>query len=148
MKMKILQILTVIMTFFTACTTCAKAEVISFDTPITLKVNGKYIKTDSEPFLHNGLTYVPIRFVSDALCAKSVRWESDTSTAVIRTDKKEIELRPDSKTAVVNGKKVAVSGSVLLVKDRVYVPVRFVSENMESQVLWDSGTYTVDIYKD
>ncbi len=148
MKFKILLILTFLVTVLTQSTTCVIAENISFDTPITLKANGKYIKTDAEPFLHGGLTYVPIRFVSTALGADSVEWNEGKRTATISSSEAEIVLTVGKTTASVNGKKVAIKGSIKLAKNRVYVPVRFVAETLGAKVLWDSGTYTVDIIKE
>lgn len=147
MKFRILLILTFLMTVLTPNTIIAKADNINFDTPITLKVNDKYIKTDAEPFLYDGLTYVPIRFVGTALGC-GVAWNETSRTATISSQDKELSLTAGKNTALVNGKKVYVKGSIKLVKDRVYVPVRFVSETLDAKVLWDSGTYTVDIVKD
>ncbi|MBR2500228.1 MAG: cell wall hydrolase [Clostridia bacterium] len=148
MKFRILLILTFLMTVLTPNTIIAKADNINFDTPITLKTNGKYIKTDAEPFLYDGLTYVPIRFVSTALGINDIEWNENKRTATISSQDKEISLTVGKNTAYVNGKKVSVKGSIKLAKDRVYVPVRFVSETLGAKVSWDSGTYTVDIVKD
>ena len=107
MKLKILIILTFLMTLFNADITLS--ETVSFDTPITLKVNGKYILADSQPYLYEGLTYVPVRFVSDALGADSITWDEDSRTCFIYDDGTEISLSVGKSTASLNGKKVSVS---------------------------------------
>lgn len=146
---KILLILTVLLTILTHNIIFCKAEEnINFDTPITLKVNEKYIKTDADPFLHKGLTYVPIRFVGEALGADMVDWNESARTAVITDNVTVITLTVGKNTASVNGNRVKIQGSILLAKDRVYVPVRFVAENMDASVLWDEKTYTVNIKKE
>ena len=121
--------------------------VINFDTPICLKVNDTYIKLDAEPFLHQGTTFVPIRFVSEAIGADSVTWDAKNNKANIILESKNIELTAGSNYAYVNGQKVKTEQSVKLVKDRTYVPVRFVSENLGCDVNWDGKSYTVNIYK-
>ena len=123
------------------------AEDISFDTPITMTVNGNLIKMDTKPFLHKGTTYVPIRFVGEALRADSVEWDSERDTAVIRQQDTVIELPKNSGGGYVNGRYVPVENGIKLVNDRIFVPVRFVSENMNCQVDWISETYTVNIKK-
>ena len=148
MKTKILLILTILMTFLTLSKSISYAENITFDTPITMKVNGKYIKTDAEPFLNEGLTYVPIRFVSEALNADNVEWEESNKSVTISDDNRVIILNVGKDTATVNGKKIKIAGTVKFAKARTYVPVRFVAETMGAKVSWDSGTYTVDITKD
>ena len=148
MKAKILIILTVLMTILTQSTIKLDTEAVNFDTPITMKVNREYIKTDAEPFLSGGLTYVPVRFVSGALGADSVLWDEGTRSVTVSDDETLIELTAEKNIAKVNGKSVQISGEVKIAKDRTYVPVRFVAETMGANVRWDSGTYTVDITKE
>lgn len=116
-------------------------------TPITLSVNDKIIKTDAEPFLSEGLTYVPIRFVGEALGAETVAWDQETDSAVIQHEGTRIVLPKDKKGGYVNGRFVPIESGVKLVKDRVFVPVRFVSETLDCQVDWIYHTYTVSIKK-
>jgi len=147
MKRRILIILAFLMTLLNHNVIKTKAENISFDTPITMTVNGNYIKTDAEPFLFDGLTYVPIRFVSEALGVDSVAWDETSRTVVIYDSGVEILLTVGKNVAKVNGKNVKISGSIKLTKSRTYVPVRFVAETLGANVSWNSGTYTVDIKK-
>jgi hypothetical protein len=49
---------------------------------IKITVNGKEIKTNVEPFQYNGNTFVPVRFVSEALGA-NVNWNDKTKTIEI-----------------------------------------------------------------
>ncbi|MBR5157195.1 MAG: cell wall hydrolase [Clostridia bacterium] len=149
MRTKILAFLCCVISLITmsAYSGEAKEEKVNFDTPICLTVNDVYLKMDTEPFLFDGLTFVPIRFVSEALGAE-VNWNAEKNSAQIKNDGANIELPAGKKYAYVNGKKVPVGHSVKLVNDRTYVPVRFVSENLGCNVGWDSSNYTVEIYKD
>lgn len=49
---------------------------------IKIAVDGKEVETDSEPFIYEGRTYVPIRFVSEAL-GMEVNWNDKTKTVEI-----------------------------------------------------------------
>lgn len=51
---------------------------------IKITVNGKEVKTNVEPFQYNGNTFVPVRFVSEALGA-NVKWNNETKTVEITT---------------------------------------------------------------
>jgi hypothetical protein len=53
---------------------------------LKINVNGKSITSDSEPFVYNGRTFVPIRFISEAL-NKDVIWNDKAKTIDIN-DKK------------------------------------------------------------
>lgn len=123
------------------------SESVSFDTPITMTVNGTLIKMDTKPFLYKGTTYVPIRFVGEALQADSVEWDGKRDTALIRQGNNLIELPKNGQGAYVNGRYVPVENGIKLVHNRTFVPVRFVSETLDCQVDWISETYTVDIKK-
>ena len=59
---------------------------------ISIIVNGKEIQTDVEPFIYNGRTFVPVRWVAEAL-DKKVGWNGDTWTVYI-DDKKPSEKSP------------------------------------------------------
>jgi hypothetical protein len=49
---------------------------------IKIAINGKTIATDSEPFVYNSRTYVPVRFVAEAF-GKEVRYNETTDTVEI-----------------------------------------------------------------
>ena len=121
---------------------------ITFDIPVTLSVNKNLIKTDTEPFLYRDTAFVPIRFVSEALRADSVEWDGQKREAVIFCNGKTIRLPLGQNGGYVNGKYVSIPGGILLVNDRTYVPVRFVSEELDCKVNWIYDTYTVDIEKE
>lgn len=111
---------------------------------IKLSVNGRFIPMDSAPIIENDRTLVPARAVFEALQAQ-VFWEDKTNTAVIRTDFSEIRLQADSSTAVVNGAAVPMDVSVCLVSDRIYLPVRFLAEQLGGNVQWAEAENTIYI---
>lgn len=125
----------------------AAEESIQNSTPVTMTVNDCLIQTDAKPFLHKGITYVPIRFVSEALGADSVTWNSKSNTAVIVHEGDTITLARGQNNAYINGKYVPMTSSVQLVNDRLFVPARFVAEALGCTVDWVYDTYTVAITK-
>ncbi len=124
------------------------SEDIRFDTPITLTVNDTVIQMDTEPFLYRGSTFVPIRFVSEAIGADDINWDPSTQTATIRQSETVIRLKKGEKGGYVNGAYVPVENGIQLVDDRLFVPVRFVSEALRCQVDWIYDTYTVNVKKE
>lgn len=118
------------------------------DIPISLQVNGSYIKTDAKPYIVHDTTYVPIRFVSEALGAEDVSWDARTATATIRDNGTVIQLKENQNYAKVNGHKVPMRGSVQLTGGRTFVPVRFIAENLNAAVDWDNRYFIVHINKD
>lgn len=117
------------------------------DIPISVTVNNSYIKMDAKPFLYKNSTYVPIRFVSEAIGADQVEWDAQNNTAVIQYDGNKIELPIDKSYGYVNGKYTAITNGVKLMSDRTFVPVRFVSEMMGATVAWEQDYLNVKISK-
>lgn len=125
----------------------ASAESIN-NIPICINVNGSYIKTDAEPVLDDGATYVPIRAICDALSVTDVVWVADEKKAVISDGNNEISILIGKDYAYINDEKVSVPGGSFLSYDRTFVPIRFVAESLSAEVDWDSETYTVLIEKE
>ncbi|MCX5971200.1 MAG: stalk domain-containing protein, partial [Coprothermobacterota bacterium] len=65
-----------------ASTGAVKIEVAYRD--ISIFVNGTAIASDVEPFIYQGRTFVPIRFVSEAL-GQPVSWDNENSRVIIGT---------------------------------------------------------------
>ena len=120
---------------------------VSASIPVDIKVNDVYIKTDADAFLIGDTTFVPIRFVSEALGADSVKWNGANRSATITAGNTVITLPVGKKYAFVNGEKVYLDESVRIISDRTFVPVRFVAENLNATVKWNSIYYIVNIYK-
>lgn len=56
----------------------------AFYNNIKLVVNGKNIEMDVEPFIANGRTYVPARYVAEAL-GSSVSWDETNNAVVVKS---------------------------------------------------------------
>lgn len=119
---------------------------VRMDLPIDIMVNNGYIKTDVRPFLTSGTTFVPIRFVSEALGAY-VKWDGETHTAIVTDGGSEIIMQTGSEYAYVNGRKLKIETGIRLESDRTFAPVRFISESLGAKVDWDGDHLTVIITK-
>lgn len=96
MKKKLLVFSAVVLAAVFLISTVATAAVVTKDIKahyknIKIKVNGKLINVgDTEPFIYNERTYVPIRLVSEAL-DKVVEWDNNQNMVIIN-DKSPSEL--------------------------------------------------------
>lgn len=114
--------------------------------PIDIMVNGSFIKTDASPYIEYDTTFVPIRFVSEALGAK-VEWDAPTATASILYGNTTIHLTEGKNIAYVNGQPVKLNKHVRITRSRTFVPVRFVAESLGARVDWDGTLCIVKIAK-
>ena len=117
------------------------------DVPINIRVNGEYIKTDSQPVIKSGVTYAPIRAIADSLGARSVSWNESSKTANVNIDGKNISLKIGSTTAYINGTPSSMSGKSFISNGRTYIPVRSLANMFSAEVDWDGQYYNVEISK-
>jgi len=141
--------------------------------PIKVNVDGKEIAfPDAQPFMESGRVMVPVRFVTEAL-GGTVKWDSKTKKISIAKSGGTIVMTIGSTVLKVlsslnqdindgsdmnkdNNSKEGLAYKILqkvaemdtkpiIRNNRTYVPLRFVSENLGSKVVWDSKTRTVFI---
>ena len=81
---------------------------------IKIVVDGKAVNTSAEPFIYNGVTYLPVRAVGEAL-GKEVSWDSSTNTIYLgdvpKTENSQQDNNAQKDTFVVsNVKREYMSG--------------------------------------
>lgn len=123
---------------------------------ITIKIDDVILQSDQHPYIENDRTFVPIRFIAEALTVDGIIWDDSNKTAILINDKKTIKLTLGSNTANVNGQDIELDAPVSIYEGRTYVPIRFISEVFDCTVSWDNknstvlidtkGTYDEDIY--
>ncbi|ASJ57700.1 copper amine oxidase [Brevibacillus formosus] len=104
-------------------------------TEVKAFVDGKQVKADVAPFLQGGRALVPVRAISSALKAE-VNWKPETRTVEITRGEKSITLYLDKKEATVDGKTISLDTAPVLKNGRVFLPLRFISEQLNAEVKW------------
>jgi hypothetical protein len=100
----------------------------------TAEIDGKTFLFDEKnkkivPFIINGRTMVPIRFISEAFGAE-IFWDSFTKKIYLKIVSKEIQivLQVNKPSALINQKETKLDVPPLIFEGRVYVPIRFIAE--------------------
>ena len=99
-------------------------------------INQETIRLDQPPVIMNGRTFVPMRFISEALGA-SVKWEPQNKSIYFENGKKKGQLFLNQKKAFVNGQAIALDAAPFVSNGRTLVPVRFVCEVLGYTVEWN-----------
>jgi len=115
--------------------------------PITVKLNDKVLKFDTDPTIVNDRTMVPMRAIFEQLGAE-VHWKEETKTITGYRQYKDIsnmfiKLRIGDNVAYRNGKSFPLDSPPIIRDDRTLVPVRFIAKSFGIEVDWDSNTRTV-----
>ncbi len=102
-------------------------------------VDGKTLTIDVAPQIINGKTYVPVRFIAEALNA-TVEYDNATKFAYIKLADQVITLKQDQEIEGTEYKPLNVDG-------RNLVPLRSISELFGANVIWHSTDKSIDITK-
>ena len=100
--------------------------------------------TDVTPFNTNGRIMVPVRAIFEAIGA-TVIWDPSARTVTGTKGNREVFLKIDNTLAKINGNEIQLDVPAAIRDSRTFVPLRFVSESLEMDVLWDDSTKTVFI---
>lgn len=110
---------------------------------VTVRIDNEPAVFDVSPYIdENGRTIVPIRGIAESL-GYDLTWDPATRTAGVRGLGRHVQLPIDAHKAQVNDIPVALDAPARIVDGRTMVPLRFVMENFDADVLYDGSTRTV-----
>ncbi|MDQ8738359.1 stalk domain-containing protein [Paenibacillus sp. LHD-38] len=170
-KSRVISIFLAIMMLSSVLATAASAASTNIKIktqPIKLTFDGQALKLPDGQysFIYEGRTYVPIRYISYAL-QKSVNWDGAKAAISEPTEKElaalkkqlqlaaagsqkpqpsvEITMQPIKASLVFDGKVAALPAgqSIFGYKGSIYVPIRFLSESVGTQIGYDPVTKMV-----
>lgn len=109
-------------------------EITLFLNQETAVVDGKAQKLQLTPFIENGRTFVPVRFLGEALGAE-VKWNEITQTIVLTRPDKMITMTIGNSALLLNNGQVVMSDVPPFIKDGYTVlPFRAIAEAFGAKV--------------
>ncbi|MCL6478854.1 MAG: copper amine oxidase N-terminal domain-containing protein [Peptococcaceae bacterium] len=110
-------------------------------------VNGQTpgVKMDTSPFIQDGRTFVPVRFLGNALGLDDSRitWDGPTRTATLRGNAT-LQMTVGRAQVVSDGQARDIDVAPVIVDPgRTMLPARYVAEGLGYEVGWDEATQTV-----
>lgn len=108
-------------------------------------VGGKPYTLDVAPLLLDGTTYLPLRFVTEAMGAQ-IDWNAALKRVSVLRGAQLMEMTLGSKDFVLTGVRKQSDVAPITRSGRTLVPIRLVSEQLGLTVNWDGklGTITVE----
>ncbi|MGB9858723.1 MAG: copper amine oxidase N-terminal domain-containing protein, partial [Moorellaceae bacterium] len=106
-------------------------------------VNGVQSTMDVAPYVKDGRTYLPVRYVAYALgiSADNVMWDGTKATFIGAN--RVVQVTPGSNVLTINGSSVAMDVVAEVVDGRVMVPFRWIAQAFGAEVNWDEASQTV-----
>ncbi|MFZ5968852.1 MAG: copper amine oxidase N-terminal domain-containing protein [Bacillota bacterium] len=102
---------------------------------------------DVAPFIEGGRTFLPIRFVAEALGVSSdnIIWNDAARTVTIIKGDRVAAMTIDSNIMTVNGTQIPMDAAAMIKDGRTVLPVRFAAQALGAQIAWDEATQTVTV---
>jgi len=115
---------------------------------ISVTIDGRKIQfPDGKPYVDkNNRTMVPVRFVSENL-GYDVKWNGKTKEVKIEENGKMVKLKTNSNSIFIDGKKDKMDTQAKVINGRTYVPLRFISQGLGSDIIFDNKTKIVGVKK-
>ncbi|KYO68017.1 stalk domain-containing protein [Thermovenabulum gondwanense] len=123
---------------------CFSTYTPSYAATASVILDGSLLKFDVNPILKNNRVFVPFRAISEKVGA-TVNWDNRERKVTAFNSEFTVELKLNSKVALVNNKTFTMDVSPILYQGRVLVPLRFFSEAFGATVNWDEKSRTVNI---
>lgn len=99
---------------------------------------------DVAPFIESDRTFVPVRFLGNALGVddSNIAWDNPTQTAILKGNAT-LQMTIGQARITSDGQAKDIDVAPLLRSDRTFLPARYVAEGLGYQVEWDEATQIV-----
>lgn len=110
-------------------------------------VGGVEKEMDVAPYVRDGRTFLPVRFVAEALGVSSdnILWDEANQTVTLLKGDKVVQVKIGSKAMIVNGATITMDVAAEITSGRTMLPFRFIAQALGASVAWDEATQTVTL---
>ncbi|WP_424768240.1 copper amine oxidase N-terminal domain-containing protein [Paenibacillus sp. sgz302251] len=112
----------------------------------TLFIDDKKTVMDTEPFVNDGSSYIPLRYLAESIGAK-VTWDSASRSVWIETGSNKAEFWIGQNFMELDGKRMVIGQPVIIKDGRTQVPVRFIAELFGWDVAWGANDWSITLTK-
>ncbi|MBC7093650.1 copper amine oxidase N-terminal domain-containing protein, partial [Candidatus Bipolaricaulota bacterium] len=110
-------------------------------------VNGEEKTMDVAAYTKDGRTFLPVRFVANAVGVSdaNILWDGATQKVTIFKGDRVVQMTIGSKVLMVNGVSVTMDVAPETVSGRTMLPIRFVAQALGADIQWNPETQEVTI---
>lgn len=94
------------------------------------------LNTGTKPFVLNGRTVLPVRFLAETLGAE-VTWYDETKTATINLGGQTITITAGQREMFKDGESIELDVPATIIDGRTFLPLRKIAEALGRAVTWD-----------
>jgi hypothetical protein len=110
-------------------------------------LSGAPVTMDVAPYIKNGRTFLPLRYVANALGVgdSNIIWDPTSQKITVIKGGIVLQLQVGYTTEVVNGATVTMDVAPEITSGRTCLPVAWVAQALGATVVWDATAQTVTI---
>ena len=120
----------------TAATALVASLSLAFSTPATISVDGQRLASDVAPVTTPGGAYLPLRAIANTAGAQTT-FDKVTGEIVVRRGTDVLVMRPGTKAATMNGRRIALAHAPFTVHGRAMVAEATIADTFGSSVRFD-----------
>ncbi|RPF46855.1 copper amine oxidase-like protein [Thermodesulfitimonas autotrophica] len=134
-----------------ACLTPApvaiRAEAVFTIGSTKYRVGSEEKEMEVAPYIKNGRTYAPVRYLSYAagIGDDQIIWDGTNRTVTIFAGKRVVQFKLGAKYYLLNGVPVSIDAAPEIVNGRTMLPYRFVAQALGFKAEWDGAKQQVTI---
>ncbi|MFB5759889.1 copper amine oxidase N-terminal domain-containing protein [Paenibacillus medicaginis] len=110
-------------------------------------VNGETKTADVAPYIENSRTFLPVRYVADALGVgpKDILFDKATSTVTLIKGDRVAQIKLNTNKLTINGTVITMDVKAVTKNNRTMLPMTFVAQALGATVSYDATAKTVTV---
>jgi len=108
-------------------------------------INGLTGTLDVAPYINNGVTMVPLRFLAENILDAKVGWEEQSGRVSISTWLHQLVINTKTGHILIDGQLLPSTYPVEIKSYRTFLPLRVISELFDCQVGYDASTKAISV---
>ncbi|WP_411348152.1 copper amine oxidase N-terminal domain-containing protein [Paenibacillus sp. WLX2291] len=110
-------------------------------------VNGETRTAEVAPYVENGRTYLPVRYVAEALGVTQANILFDKATSVVTLIKGDrvVQLKLNTNQLTINGSTINMDVKAVTKSNRTVLPIAWVGKALDAVVQYDAASKTVTV---
>lgn len=114
------------------------------DTGVSVYLDGERLSYDTQNFIANSVTYVPVSYFCRSMNPSSTySWDENSSTGIISAPNLNIQITAYQNYMCANERYFYLKEPSVIKNDTLYAPVRELSKAFGATVQWDAESHSV-----
>ncbi|QEK13249.1 hypothetical protein FQB35_13750 [Crassaminicella thermophila] len=102
---------------------------------------------DIAPYIKNGRTMLPVRYVGEVIgvASKDITWDGASKTVTIFKENSIIQMSIGNNTLIKDGQRIIMDVAPEIVNGRTMLPVSYIAKALDIEIKWNSIARTVTV---